>query len=305
MTSENQETALTHTSNVVKPASISVTPQFYAFTTPNQVFGFTDKGELVVDRLTDFEDARQTGAVLQPGYKGGPQLAVDLGDLGRVVLPRGFTLVSGATEAGKSSFLRSLEETSNLQRLRVVEPHDGDEDLGRTMSFNNVNAALVHTVRETMTKGKAAKVYAIDSLRAPLFETKGAATSKGVIGQFFTQITRVSNSVAGVGITALASVNPMDEDPAYVASFLKKLSASSVAVILLTSSERAGELTRYKGTIALRPDRQARNFTVEFRTKGQPLQRVSTPSVQLDQTANPEADYSAIRSSINAFNNAA
>lgn len=304
MTSETQEAVLTHTSSVVKPASISVTPQFYAFTTPNQVFGFTDKGELVVDRLTDFEDARQVGAVLQPGYKGGPQLAVDLGDLGRVVLPRGFTLVSGATEAGKSSFLRSLESSLNLQRLRVVEPHDGDDDLGKTMSFNNVNAALVHTVRETMMKGKSAKVFAIDSLRAPLFETKGAATTKGIIGQFFTQITRVSNSVAGVGITALASVNPMDEDPAYVASFLKKLSASSVSVILLTSSERIGELTRYKGTIAMRPDRQARSFTVEFRTSGQSAKSELGSSVQLDQDLSAAPDHFALRSSINAFNNA-
>lgn len=298
----SEDTEIKHKSEIVNEKTSSVTAQFYGFTGANSVFGFTGTGQLVIDRLSDFEEARQVGEDLISGYQGGRQLKIELGDLGPVVLPRGITIVSGATEVGKSSFLRALREASGLERLQVVEPYDSDTDLTKVRAFENPNAALVHLVRDTLTRAKKAPVYAIDSLRAPLFETKGAATSKGVIGQFFTQVTRVSNSLARSRITTIASVNPMDEDPAYVASFLRKLSASTVSVILLTSTERSGELTRYKGTIAMRPDRTPRPFTVDFRVGMSSLAQKASLSVDMSSTTSEDVPNTlAVRNSINAF----
>jgi hypothetical protein len=99
----------------------------------------------------------------------------------------------------------------------------------------------------------------IDSLRAPLFETTGPAGSKGVIMPFFTALTRVSNSLARNGLTLVATVNPMDDDPGYVEAFLSKIS-SAVPAFINVAPQSDAQRGVFTGNIATRSNRAGKTF---------------------------------------------
>lgn len=224
--------------------------EFHGLEKRGMVFSFNNAGAPISRPL------RWTEEPVAVRRNGGAQfrLPLDLkGAKGAIYLPLGLTVISGATQAGKSSFLKALRTALPLIRLNVVEPHDDPDEIESTPTFSSVDSALVAAVSQAYTNPST--LMALDSLRAPLFELTGNAGSKGVVMPFFTQLTRVSNDLAMAGISLLATVNPMDEDPAYVDSFLKKLSAAMPATILINSASGKVDDRQFEGTISLRPDR--------------------------------------------------
>jgi energy-coupling factor transporter ATP-binding protein EcfA2 len=161
----------------------------------------------------------------------------------------GLTIISGATGVGKSTLLRSLPD---VVRLLAVEPADDIDELQTVEMFDSVDHALMTAVVIASTTNR---LVAIDSLRAPLFETDGPAGTKGVIMPFFTKLTRVSNALAQNGLTVLATVNPMDDDPVYTEAFLSKISSAVPAFIRLSPGERV-----FNGTISTRSNRGGVSF---------------------------------------------
>jgi len=119
-------------------------------------------------------------------------------------LPLGLTIISGNTAVGKSTFLRALAMRMDLNRIICVEPHDTGEEIGEVNTFFSADAALAAAVKAAYTQ--PTQLTGIDSLRAPLFETTGAAGERGIIMPFFTQLTRVSNSLAQAGISVIATI---------------------------------------------------------------------------------------------------
>lgn len=150
--------------------------------------------------------------------------------------PRGIVLINSKTGAGKSSMMRALEDRSQgrMEILTVVEPID-DETLRGKIGFHHVDDALAHGMFRWAENANYIPI--IDSLRAPLFETTGAAGDKGVIMPFFTRLTRVSNALSKMGMTVFATINPMNENGVqqeYVSWLLK---ASLPAMLTLNSIE--------------------------------------------------------------------
>lgn len=175
------------------------------------------------------------------------------------LLPVGQIVVSGPTAGGKSAFARALSNSMGAKRLLSVEPHDSGTEVLSVPTFSSADAALAAAIAAHYRDGKV--LHIVDSLRAPLFETKGAAGEKGMSMPFFTQITRVSNTLALNGITVMATVNPMNNDASYVDSFLDKLAASVPATILLSGYSRAGDTETFVGTYQSRPLRKKMPFT--------------------------------------------
>lgn len=175
----------------------------------------------------------------------------------------GIVGISGGTEVGKSTFVRALSRLTKLRRLLAVEPHDTPEELTDVPCFSSADGALVEVVRQHYF-GQSDVLHALDSLRAPLFETDGPAGEKGVIMPFFTQLTRVSNTLASAGITMIATINPMNENSEFVESFLKKLSAALPTTILLEDYRKQGRTETFTGTISARPNRTKRRFRLRL-----------------------------------------
>jgi hypothetical protein len=175
-------------------------------------------------------------------------------------LPFGLTVVSGLTAAGKSTLVRALP---GIKRNLCVENPDNIDELENLKIFCSMDAALLMTARDSIL---SKSLYAIDGLRAPLFEINGPAGGKGVIMPFFTAITRVSLTLARNGVTMLATVNPMDEDKEYAEAFLSKLAAAVPCLITVEKYKGIkvpGKLGSFTGTIASREERQAQRFTFD------------------------------------------
>lgn len=234
-------------------------PEFFGFARRDTVFSFNPEGGVISRKLAWPEEPAVCPVTAGLEFTLPFRPANTPRD---VVLPLGLVIVSGATAGGKTSFVKALSRKMPLVRLRTVEPHDDPDELSRLPAFHDADTALAVAVHGTLVSRKSPVLYAIDSLRAPLFETGGAAGTKGISMPFFTQITRVSNALAQAGVTVLATVNPMDEDPAYVASFLGKLSASVPGMITINSSTGiATDSETFTGTVSLRPRRDPRPFT--------------------------------------------
>jgi energy-coupling factor transporter ATP-binding protein EcfA2 len=177
-----------------------------------------------------------------------------------LTLPFGLVVISGPTAVGKSSFVRALP---GITRLLVVECPDSIEELKGTPIYASVDVALLAAARQTAEHGG---LMALDSLRAPLFETDGPAGARGMIMAFFTQITRVSNTLARNGITIVATVNPMDDDPLFEKAFLSKLSASVPCFISLTPSSDPARGV-FEGTVSTREERVPQRFSLDSRER--------------------------------------
>lgn len=169
-------------------------------------------------------------------------------------LPLGLTIVSGGTAAGKSTLLRALVD---VKRFLCVEVPDTTEELKSMKLYDSDSAALAAAILEAGNEGT---LCAIDSLRSTLFEADGAAGPKGIIMEFFTNITRVSNSLAANGLSMIATVNPMHDDAEYVTTFLSKLSSAVPCFISLSAATADG---RASGTVATRDCRGGASFTLE------------------------------------------
>jgi hypothetical protein len=179
-------------------------------------------------------------------------LPITVGNATSYPLPLGLTIISGATAVGKSTFLRMLD---GVERLLCVEVPDNLEELKTKYLYDSDTAALAAAIIKT---GKQGQLCAIDSLRSTLFEINGAAGPKGIIMEFFTNITRVSNSLASNGLSMIATVNPMHEDPEYEKAFLSKLSSAVPCFISLNNvNEKSAS-----GTISSRDCRSGAPFTM-------------------------------------------
>jgi hypothetical protein len=90
---------------------------------------------------------------------------------------------------------------------------------------------------------------------------------------FFTALTRVSNSLAKHGITMLATVNPLQDDEAYVRSFVSKLSSAVPAFVFVEHISSSGV---FSGTVADRENRNPASFTFDtMRTEMEAPEMVS------------------------------
>jgi len=181
------------------------------------------------------------------------------------LLPPGLTVISGGTAVGKSAFIADLGRIlpmDSIARLNTVEPFDDFEEANQQW-FSSADAALAEAVMiQTDSPGT---LPVIDSLRAVLFEMSGNATSKGMVARFFTQITRVSNSLAAHGRTVLATVNPMESSTDFVAEFLARLSAALPCTIVLTDRSESSADVSYAGYTTSR-DHVTKRRPVPFKT---------------------------------------
>lgn len=250
-------------------------PEFYGFDLRTHVFSL-DPNMRPIQRKLDWmeEPIRRPVVPINGDYPKAFSLPIPVSGLRTPYYPTnlGLVVISGGTEAGKSSFLRALATMAPIKRLLAVEPYDTPDEIEELPYYSSFDNALAAAV-QARYRGDFNQMYAIDSLRAPLFETGGNAGSKGIVMPFFTQITRVSQELAKAGMTVLATVNPMEEDKAFTEAFLKKLSASTSTCILLTSSERRGGVSTFTGTIASRPDRTPRPFTLVVGDQAAPIDR--------------------------------
>lgn len=259
--------------------------QFHCFSRPDLVFGFDDEGMLVHNTLEPFEERASSSRVAY-------EFELDLGQL-NVVLPFGLTVISGPTKIGKSRFLRALATSGQIDIFNACESYDAPEDVLSTIAYRDADTALAAAVRTVMTGSQ--KIIAIDSLRAPLFETSGAAGSKGIIMPFFTNLTRVSNSLAAAGVTALATINPMHEAEDYQSLFLQMLAASTAGAIMLEKSSEHD----FIGTIETRDrfsgalNRAPRKFRL-----GQMAKPAAPPTEVFLQPAVPVIMYGGVTSTM-------
>lgn len=229
--------------------------EFYGYVRGTNVFSFNKAGAIISRKLVwpeEPESVRVRSRQFVLPFR------VD-GLVDAPLLPVGQIVVSGATAGGKSAFVRALERSMGGRRLIAVEPHDNGEEVAGVPTYSSADSALAAAVAAHYADGS--RLHFIDSLRAPLFETPGAAGEKGMSMPFFTQITRVSNCLALNGITIVATVNPMNNDSSYVDSFLDKLAASVPATFLLTGYRRAGKQETFTGTYQSRPLRKQMPFS--------------------------------------------
>lgn len=165
-----------------------------------------------------------------------------------LVLPKGLFLVYAGTGVGKSTLLRALERKSpNIKLLKAVEPQDSNNEIKDDFMFHYADDAIAFGLKHWQESGfKSLPV--IDSLRAPLYETQGAAGNKGVVMAFFPKLTRLSNALAFQGATMMATLNPMSDNvdqQAYIETMLK---ASLPGVLILNNSADGV----FEGTVILR-----------------------------------------------------
>jgi energy-coupling factor transporter ATP-binding protein EcfA2 len=231
--------------------------EFFGFQRGNTVFSFDESGHAISRKL--LWPAEPVSVPVRRNQFSLPIIVDGMKEF--PALPPGLIVVSGDTGAGKSTFIKALARQMPLARLLAVEPHDTGEELAILPTFSSVDGALVAAVNASYNDPST--LFSIDSLRAPLFETEGAAGARGVIMPFFTQLTRVSNSLALAGISIVATVNPMNDDKDYVVEFMKKLSAAVPATILLNGMTRSSGLDRFTGTLSMRPNRAPMPFSFE------------------------------------------
>jgi len=233
--------------------------EFFGFRYADKVFSFATGGETIVTRTLQWmeeasrpEDTKMKGMQLAlPIFSGVPD--------DKVKMPLGLVGISGGTAVGKTTFVEALGTVCPVKRIIAGEPYDRNKDIGAVTAYAHADRALAEAIKSAMKHPKT--FHVIDSLRGPLFETSGPAGKSGLILPFFTQLTRVSNTLAQAGLTIGFTINPMNEDPDFVATFLSKLSASLPAAILLNSITRTGEkVTSVDGTISRRPARAPTRF---------------------------------------------
>lgn len=172
-------------------------------------------------------------------------------------LPPGLTIITGATASGKTTFARGLVKTGAFVRLQTVEPYDDPADIGDSPIYTSLERALVAAI---ITAATNQAVPIIDSLRALLFEIGGASGTKGVSTRFFTQLTRVSIDLARNGITVLATVNPTEDDPAFVDNFIQKLAAAVPMLLHVQSTNGNKGAREVVGRLIKRPERTWHQF---------------------------------------------
>lgn len=235
--------------------------EFFGFSRGNSVFSLDKEGNVISRKLAWPGEPAVTPVVsnqfalpmLVTGLKGAPRV------------PLGIVAISGPTGAGKTTALEALAAMMPLNRLVAVEPFDNPSDVESVATFSTADGALAAAV--AMAYANPKELHAIDSLRAPLFETTGPAGERGIIMPFFTQLTRVSNQLARAGITVVVTINPMNDDDEYVRRFLSYLSASVPTLIVVEKSERLGKDRVVSGTVSMRPNRTPRRFELDTRTR--------------------------------------
>lgn len=243
--------------------------EFFGFSRGTSVFSL-DKDGAVISRKLPWPGEPVVTPVVSNQFKL-PIMVEGLKSHPNVNL--GILAISGATGAGKSTALEALAQMMPLNRLLAVEPFDLPGDVETLPTFSTADGALAAAVAGSYAD--PTQLYAIDSLRGPLFETTGPASEKGIIMPFFTQLTRVSNQLARAGLTVVVTINPMHDDPEYVRRFLTFLSASVPTLITIESAERipASEGKKkaliVRGTISSRPNRVPRQFTLDTRSRRQ------------------------------------
>lgn len=204
-------------------------------------------------------------SLISPGRVGLSHMSIDGGST--LTLPYGLQLIYAPTKGGKSTFSRALVERTDpngsgrfFERLLVVEPFDSEEEREEVKCFQSVDDALVYaTMRIYETGGRCIPI--LDSLRAPLFETTGAAGDKGVINRFFINLTRLSNALAMNNLTMFATLNPMSDDESQRARIEYYLNAGAGSIFTLmgaTDGTFSGNyVSRDKGN-----NRAPRNWTM-------------------------------------------
>lgn len=242
------------------PAADAHVGELFGFDSKRTVFSL--EGPAIFTRMLD---SFELPLVADRSRRPAKQFSIPLftGGARSFTLPFGMTVISGATSSGKSSLLRGLKAAgAPISVYRAAEPHDGPADLAEPF-FPDADTALAYAIHDYWHEFDRGVIIGIDSLRAPLFETRGAATSKGVIAPFFTAITRVSEQLASCGYTVIATVNPMDDDAEFTKAFLQRLSASVACYIEVRSSKRSGTDVAIQGVVSVRPDRRPEAFSFE------------------------------------------
>lgn len=236
--------------------------------------GLDDKGQPYVRRRESVFD--QPTSIGDKGPVRGQQceLPIRIGN-SNLILPLGLSVITGPTAAGKSTFLRKLGEQVPTDRVLAVEPHDEAGDISDLPFFVTVDAAMMFLIarqRKAFEDGIPPVVSVLDSLRASVFETEGAAGEKGMVMRFFTTLTRISSTLARNGVSILATVNPLQSDAQTINAFVDRLKSSVPCVIELNSTTRSGNDVTFTGQVSVRPKRDPRPFS-ETWTTGAPVEQ--------------------------------
>lgn len=202
-------------------------------------------------------------------------------------LPFGLTILTGQTSVGKSVFLKTLTEAMPSTRYMCVEPFDDHDDFA-SMMFYDTDSAIYHIlteIRHARASGHPPSLPLLDSLRAPAYEIQGSAGEKGMIMAFFTRLTRLSNTLAENGVTLVASLNPLQTDPAAYDAYINRLKSAVPCVIELKAQTRVGSSVEFTGDFTVRPKRSAQSFV--WRHKGE---RATIASTFFEQEVNMHVD---------------
>lgn len=218
-----------------KPSPIG--HEYHSFTEHSLVFS-VDGDKLAHRYLSPFELRHNAPEGVAEVF------TLPLGNL-NPALPLGITAMVGQTGSGKSTLIRYLAEHKlPIVRYLTVEAFDSAVEVETLYPYDEADHALAAHLMAVVNARKRAQPVpfgALDSLRAPVYETTGSAGGKGVIKRFFTQLTRVSNALAVNGVSLLVTINPLEDgDAAFADGFIKMLKSAVPAVINLSQATEEG-----------------------------------------------------------------
>lgn len=141
----------------------------------------------------------------------------------------GLTVVLGETKSGKTHYVVNVLRPDVI--IRFGEPMEHVNFADNVCVVDSFTRVLGLAI----TLGLMGKTVAIDSLRKLVFGLKGSATEGGVSALVYDMVTELSNLFSSIGVSIVATVNPMVQDELKTLNVFNRLAASGVGAILISN----------------------------------------------------------------------